>query len=253
MEKRVVYSQFSNNFVSQAAQMDGHGVPNDLMQNFDPISILVFAPILDQVVYPFLQKMHINFRPITRISFGFLVASLSMMYAAIVQHLIYNAGPCYGQPLNCPAAQNSADGVIKPNNIHIAIQTPAYVFIGISEIFASVTGLEYAYMKAPPSMKSFVQSLYLLTNAFGYALGEAFTPLVGDPDILWMFVGLCAGSFSVGVVFWILYHKLDQKEDEMNMLDARAEDAAAKTEEILQATGRESVSEGEAHKRQPAP
>jgi POT family proton-dependent oligopeptide transporter len=58
------------------------------------------------------------------------------------------------------------------------------MFIGISEIFASVTSLEYAYMKAPPSMKSFVSSLYPLTNAFGYALREAFTPLVGDPDIL---------------------------------------------------------------------
>lgn len=233
--------------------MEGHGVPNDLMQNFDPISILVFAPILDQIVYPFLQKMHIKFRPITRISLGFVVASLSMMYAAIIQHLIYKAGPCYGQPLNCPAALNSPDGVVQPNHVHIAIQTPAYVFIGISEIFASVTGLEYAYMKAPPSMKSFVQSLYLLTNAFGYALGEAFTPLVGDPDILWMFVGLCAGSFSVGVVFWLLYHKLDDKEDEMNMLDARAEVMAVKTETALQATGRESISDAEAYRRQPAP
>lgn len=235
--------------------MEGHGVPNDLMQNFDPISILVFAPILDQLVYPFLQKMHINFRPITRISFGFLVASLSMMYAAIVQHLIYSAGPCYGQPLNCEAAKNSPDGVIQPNNIHIAIQTPAYMFIGISEIFASVTGLEYAYMKAPPSMKSFVQSIYLLTNAFGYAIGVAFIPLVGDPDILWMFVGLCGGSFGAGVIFWLMYHKLDDKEDEMNMLDARAEDAEAKREKVLEATGRESVSEDDppVYRRQPAP
>lgn len=231
--------------------MEGHGIPNDLMQNFDPISILVFAPILDQLVYPLLQKMHINFRPITRISLGFGVASLSMMYAAIVQHLIYKAGPCYGQPLNCPAAM-TPDGEILPNRIHIAIQTPAYMFIGISEIFASVTGLEYAYMKAPPSMKSFVQSMYLLTNAFGYAIGEAFTPLVGDPDILWMFVGLCAGSFGTGVVFWLLFHKLDEKEDEMNMLDLRAEEADAKREEALAASGREDVP-GEAYARHPAP
>jgi proton-dependent oligopeptide transporter, POT family len=30
----VCYGQFSGNFVSQAAQMAGHGIPNDLMQNF---------------------------------------------------------------------------------------------------------------------------------------------------------------------------------------------------------------------------
>lgn len=46
----VCYGQFSSNFVSQAAQMEGHGMPNDLMQNFDPISILVFIPILDRIV-----------------------------------------------------------------------------------------------------------------------------------------------------------------------------------------------------------
>lgn len=33
----VCYTQFSSNFVSQAGQMEGHGVPNDLMQNFDPM------------------------------------------------------------------------------------------------------------------------------------------------------------------------------------------------------------------------
>lgn len=79
---RVVYSQFSGNFVSQAAQMNGHGIPNDLMQNFDPIAILFFAPIMDRLIYPLLQKHHIKFRPIARITFGFIVASFSMMYAA---------------------------------------------------------------------------------------------------------------------------------------------------------------------------
>ena len=100
-------------------------------------------------------------------------------------------------------------------------------------------------MIAPPSMKSFVQYLYLLTNAFGYALGEAFTPLVGDPDILGMFVGLCGGSFGVGVIFWLLYHKLDYKEDEINMLDARAEDTEAKGEKIREATGKGVVTKSE--------
>lgn len=207
--------------------MNGHGIPNDLMQNFDPIAILFFAPILDRLIYPLLQKYHIPFRPIARISLGFIVASMSMLYAAILQHYIYEAGPCYGNPLECPAAVGP-DGVARGNNIHIAIQTPAYMFIGISEIFASVTGLEYAYMKAPPSMKSFVQAMYLLTNAFGYAIGEAFTPLVGDPEIMWLFVGLCVGSFCVGISFYILFRKYDKIEDEVNALDAKHDELAEK-------------------------
>ncbi|KKK21638.1 hypothetical protein P175DRAFT_0500965 [Aspergillus ochraceoroseus IBT 24754] len=213
----VVYGQFSGNFVTQAGQMQGHGIPNDLMQNFDPISIIVFIPILESLVYPLLRRMHIRFRPITRISLGFIVASLAMMYAAIVQHLIYSAGPCYDSPL-CDASL--IDGEAQGNRVHIAIQTPAYVFIGISEIFASVSGLEYAYTKAPPSMKSFVQSMYLLTNAFGSALAEALTPAAFDPAILWMFVGLAVASFLVGIIFYILYRHLNDQEDTMNALDA---------------------------------
>lgn len=66
----VIYGQFSNNFVSQAAQMAGHGIPNDLMQNFDPIAIIVLIPILDRAVYPALNKLHIRFLPISRITLG---------------------------------------------------------------------------------------------------------------------------------------------------------------------------------------
>lgn len=196
--------------------MEGHGIPNDLMQNFDPISIIIFIPILDRLVYPLLQKLHIPFLPVSRITVGFVVASLAMMYAAIVQHLIYSAGPCYEAP-HCPASE--VDGVATGNRVHIAVQTPAYVLIGISEIFASVSGLEYAYTKAPPTMKSFVQSMYLLTNSFGSAIGMALTTVAYDPAILWMFVGLCGASFGAGIIFWIIFHNLNAKEEALNTLD----------------------------------
>lgn len=212
----VCYGQFSNNFVTQAGQMAGHGIPNDLMQNFDPIAIIVFVPLMDRLVYPLLRKLRIQFKPISRIVFGFWVAALAMAYAAIVQHLIYSAGPCYEHPL-CDASV--VDGVAQGNNIHIAVQTPAYMLIGISEIFASATGYEYAYTKAPPRMKSFVQSLFLLTNAFGSALGEAFVPAAFDPAILWMYVGLAIGSFLCGCLIWILFGKYNKTEEEMNYIE----------------------------------
>ncbi|EXJ80161.1 POT family proton-dependent oligopeptide transporter [Capronia coronata CBS 617.96] len=212
----VVYGQFSNNFVTQALQMRGHGIPNDLMQNFDPISIIVFVPILDRLVYPMLRKRRIAFKPISRIVTGFTVAALAMMYAAIIQHVIYSRGPCYGHPL-CDAS--IVDGTAQGNNIHIAVQTPAYMFIGISEIFASATGYEYAYTKAPPRMKSFVQSLFLLTNALGSAIGEAFVPAAFDPAIMWLYVGLCIGTFCVAILIWVLFHHLNDKEEEMNYIE----------------------------------
>lgn len=50
------------------------------------------------------------------------------------------------------------------------IQIPAYVLIALSEIFASITGLEYAYNKAPTRLKSLVMSIFLLMSAFGSLL-----------------------------------------------------------------------------------
>jgi POT family proton-dependent oligopeptide transporter len=79
--------------------MNGHGLPNDFMQNFDPIAIILFIPILDRFIYPLLRRARINFRPISRITAGFLVVAAAMAYAAVTQHYIYQAGPCFGQPL----------------------------------------------------------------------------------------------------------------------------------------------------------
>jgi proton-dependent oligopeptide transporter, POT family len=95
---------------------------NEIVPDFDPIAIIVFVPILDRLVYPALRKAGIRFPPISRIVTGFTIASLAMVYAAIVQHLIYSAGPCYEHPL-CDASE--IDGVAQGNNVHIAIQTPA--------------------------------------------------------------------------------------------------------------------------------
>ncbi|KAF2277445.1 PTR2-domain-containing protein [Westerdykella ornata] len=212
----VVYGQFSNNFVTQAGQMRGHGIPNDLMQNFDPIAIIVFLPVLDRL-YPLLTKHKIRYPPINRIVTGFWLGSLAMAYAAIIQYYIYKSGPCFDRPL-CDADLDAA-GVHMGNNIHIASQTGAYMLIGLSEIFASVTGLEYAYTKAPPSMKSFVQSMFLLTYALGAAISEALNPVLYDPAIQWMFVGLSVASFITGVLIWILFHHLNDEEDKLNALD----------------------------------
>ncbi|KAK1955880.1 POT family protein [Colletotrichum sublineola] len=213
----VCYGQFSTNFITQAGQMEGHGMPNDFMQNFDPVSILIFTPILEKVIYPLLRKFGIELKPIMRITIGFWLAALCLAYAAIVQHLIYSAGPCFESPGNCP--EGMSGGASLPNRVHIAVQTPAYIFIGLSEIFISVTGLEYAYTKAPPNMKSFVQSIYLFTNAFGSAISEALVSVAVDPKFLWLYTGVSCSAFVVGIIFYFTFRHYDNDEDKMYELD----------------------------------
>lgn len=44
---------------------------------------------------------------------------------------------------------------------------PQYVVMTLGEVMFSVTGLEFSYAQAPPSMKSVLQACWLLTVAFG--------------------------------------------------------------------------------------
>ena len=211
-----------NNFVSQAGTMQLHGIPNDIMQNIDPITIIIFVPICDSFLYPALRKAGIQFKPITRITWGFLIGAVAIGYAALTQKLIYAAPPCFNRPLSCEAAK-LPDGRVEHNHVHVALQTPTYFLIALSEIFASITGLEYAYTKAPASMKSFIMSMFLLTSAFGAALGAAISPFAHNPNLIWFYVFLTGISAISGCVFWILFSRYNATEDAMNELAPRGE------------------------------
>jgi dipeptide/tripeptide permease len=181
--------------------MQLHGLPNDILPNIDPITIILMIPLLDRFVYPFIRtRLQLAFTPVTRITWGFIIAALSMTYAAILQSRIYSSAPCYSHPLQCEAGKVS-DGKYLPNEIHVAWQTPAYILVALSEILASITGLELAYAKAPENMKSFIMSLFLLTSAGGSALGILIAPSAKDPHLVWLYAGLACAAGAAGALF----------------------------------------------------
>jgi dipeptide/tripeptide permease len=195
--------------------MQLHGLPNDIFPNIDPMTIIILIPLMDRVIYPFIRsKLHFTFAPIARISFGFLVAALAMLYAGILQSVIYYAPPCYSNPSKCDAAKVEG-GTFKPNEVHIAWQAPAYALVALSEILASVTGLELAYSKAPENMKSFIMSLFLLTSAGGSALGILIAPFARDPYLQWMYFGLAAAAAGTGFLFWRMFKGVEDEPTNM--------------------------------------
>ena len=78
--------------LSGAMRLDG--VPNDLFNNFNPITIIVIIPILEYVIYPLFNRYGINFKPIYRICFGFVVCSFSQIAGYILQKQVYELSPC---------------------------------------------------------------------------------------------------------------------------------------------------------------
>lgn len=70
------------------------GAPNDIIQNLNPISIIIMIPILDHGIYPGLRKMGVNLSPIRRMTVGYFFATAAMVAAAVMQHYIYQTSSC---------------------------------------------------------------------------------------------------------------------------------------------------------------
>lgn len=186
--------------------MKSHGIPNDLLPTLNSVTVVVFLPILQHAVNPFLRKIRLPFPPVNRMLVGFIVEATAMAYVAGIQKLIYSRGPCFNQPRHCTASQN---GQI-PNDVHILIQIPVYILEGIGEAFSNPAGYEYAYTMAPVSMKSVVQAAFQLSSAGGSALALALTPTYKDPDVLVMYSSLAGCMFLDALLFYALHTKYNK-------------------------------------------
>lgn len=191
-----------------------NGVPNDVLSNLDPFALIIFIPICDLLIYPALRRAGINFSPIKKITLGFFTGSAAMIWTAVVQHYIYQRNPCGYYVATC----TDADGNAVTSDLNVWIQTGSYVLIAFSEIFASITGLEYAFTKAPKNMRSLVMAVFLFMSALSSAIGEAFVSLSADPLLVWNYGVMAVLAFCAGVIFWFQYRHLDQIEDELNAI-----------------------------------
>lgn len=209
----LAYNQMTNNLTSQAGTMVRNGVPNDVIQNLNPISIVVMIPILDHLVYPGLRKMGFAFTPIKRMAVGFFFSMISMIASAVMQYYIYQMSPC-GWYANQEVDGKQCD----PAPINVWAQCLPYILVGLSEIFTNVTSLEYAFSKAPENMRSLVMSVNLFMSAISAAIGQAFVPLSDDPNLVWNYTATAVIAAVGGIGFWFCFRHLDTDEDKWNML-----------------------------------
>ncbi|KAK1233745.1 hypothetical protein PQX77_003092 [Marasmius sp. AFHP31] len=211
----LTFNQLNNNLTSQAATMSTHGVPNDVLSNLNPLALIILIPICDIFIYPAFRRAGIKLSSLRKMTAGFAIGSAAMIWAAVLQHYIYKTHPCGHAAATCLPDSNGHANV---SPLNVWSQTGSYVLIAFSEIFASITGLEYAFTKAPGNMKSLVMSIFLCTAALSAALGEAFVPLSADPLLVWNYgvMGVLAGV--AGILFWFSVSNLDKQEDYLNNL-----------------------------------
>jgi POT family proton-dependent oligopeptide transporter len=185
----VCFDQMQNNLISQAAEMETHGTPNDLVPAMNQVGCIIFAPLIQEVLYPFLHRRRIYLRPVTRITIGFGFVASSMLYATVVQHFIYSS---------------------QDVKVNVWIQAPLYFLLAIGEVFAMVTALEYAYDHSPKDMKVIVQAVSLLIAGVGSAVAMALTPAARDPLMVGVYASLTGAMVLTTVIFFVIFRHYDR-------------------------------------------
>lgn len=207
----LAYNQMNNNLVSQANTMNLGSTPNDIVSKLNPIFIVILIPLMDFFVYPGLRKMGVQLSPIKKITAGFALSSFAMVSACVIQHYIYTMSPCGNQINKLSKTRKDCHA-----DISVWVQAFPYGLIGMSEILASITKLEYAYTKAPNNMKSTIQAVALSTSAVSAALGQTLVSLSEDPLLVWNYGSVAVVAMCGGVGFYLTFRSADKHEDAMN-------------------------------------
>lgn len=81
----MTYGQMDANLGSMSTYMRADGFPNDVLNNINPLTLIIFIPLFDRFLYPGLRKIGFKMRPIVRITLGFWVGAVAMAYCAVIQ------------------------------------------------------------------------------------------------------------------------------------------------------------------------
>ncbi|EDX01260.1 peptide transporter family 1 isoform X1 [Drosophila yakuba] len=114
--------------------------------------------------------------------------------------------------------------VTSPNSMNILWLVPQYVVMTLGEVMFSVTGLEFSYAQAPPSMKSVLQACWLLTVAFGNVIVVIIAEAAlfeSQASEFFLFAGLMFADMLLFMVMAYYYVPNDpNKEEEAQPLTA---------------------------------
>lgn len=189
-----LFDQHGSSWIIQAMNMDlmfmGIQFEASQISAWNPIMVMGLIPFFSLLVYPTLDKMGIKTTPIRRMTLGMFVGAVSFA--------------CVG------ALQMWMDGGAE--KINVMWQFFPYLLITMAEVMISITGLEFAYTQAPPSMKSSIMSIWLLTVFFGnlitaYVSQVNFFPVASTG--YFMFFAILMAVFAF--IFWYMGTKYKVK------------------------------------------
>ncbi|KAK0724873.1 major facilitator superfamily domain-containing protein [Lasiosphaeris hirsuta] len=193
--------------------MQTNGVPNDLLDNLNSVSIVIVVPIMNHIIYPLLRRYGIKWGAISRMTFGFALCTIGSVGFSILQYYVYQTSPCGYNATTCPDTFLGDDPL---STVSYGLYAIPIVITAIAEIFVNVTAYGIAYSRSPKNMKGLVSSINLFMTAIAAAIGLATAPAIQDPYLIWAFAGPTIAGGVCTVVFWFTFKHLDKEEFVIN-------------------------------------
>jgi len=210
-----VFFQMYSIWVFQAQEMNtaigGFVIPPSTTSSINGILDILLIPLFDKAIYPFIDKYMFRFTKLRRIAAGHIFTIAALIVGGFVS-LKTAESPCVthdkGLTFVCP-----------PGALHVAWIIPQYFLISCGEILLSISGLEFAYEEAPPSMKGSITAIFQVTTAVGNAMITVLSLInasVAMKDFI--FAGII---FLILIVFtFIAYfykYRADEQDDSRNL------------------------------------